>query len=82
MNRATTGVNKAIRVNLTRNEMTQKDLAEKTGMKLGYLNVRLNGHRSWSIDELDAIADALGTGRALDLLKLADEEESSQELAA
>lgn len=62
--------------------MTQKDLAEKAGMKLDYLNVRLNGHRSWSIEELDAVAEALGIGGALDLLKAADFEKAHQGLAA
>ena len=82
MSNTTSGVNQAIRVNLTRKGMTQKELADKAGMKLEYLNVRLNGHRSWSIDELDAMADALGIGRAIDLLRLADAETGSQALAA
>lgn len=82
MRNTTSGVNQAIRVNLTRKGMTQKELADKTGMRLEYLNVRLNGHRSWSIDELDAMADALGIGRAIDLLRIADAETNSQALAA
>lgn len=82
MSSTTSGVNKAIRVNLTREGMTQKELADKAGMRLAYFNIRLNGHRSWSIDDLDAMAGALGIGRAIDLLQLADAETGTQELAA
>lgn len=82
MNRTTEGVNLAIRVNLTRKGMSQKQLAEEAGMSLCYLNKRVNGHRSWSIDDLDAIASAMGIGKALDLLRLADSDSASQALAA
>ena len=82
MNQTAKGVNLAIRVNLTRKGMSQKQLAEETGMSLCYLNKRVNGHRSWSIDDLDAIASAMGIGKALDLLKLADSDTASRALAA
>ena len=82
MNQTTKGVNLTIRVNLTRKGMSQKQLAEETGMSLCYLNTRVNGHRSWSIDDLDAIASAMGIGKALDLLKLADSDTASRALAA
>lgn len=82
MSNIASGVNKAIRINLTRKGMTQKELADRAGMRLQYLNHRLNEHQSWSIDDLDAVAEALGIGRAIDLLQLADLETASQRLAA
>jgi len=48
-----------IRVGLARKRMTQQQLAEKTGTTRLTLSRGLNGHRSFTIDELLAISQAL-----------------------
>lgn len=49
-----------IRVGLARKKMTQQKLAEKAGLTRLTLSRGLNGHRSFTIDELLAISQVLG----------------------
>ncbi len=56
-------VSSEIRAELGRQRMTQLALAEKIGMQPAILSKRLGskeGFRSFTLDELDAIASALG----------------------
>lgn len=82
MSKTIDGVNQSIRFNLSRKGMTQTQLAEKTKMSRCYISRRINGHRSWSIDDLDAIADLLDVGTAIDLIRQADSASPPQALAA
>ncbi len=39
----------------------QTDLARAIGMSLPTVNIRWNGKRQWQLEDLDKVADALGT---------------------
>jgi len=46
---------------LKKNNMTQKDLAEKTGISKGAISYYISGARTPKYDHIKKIADALGT---------------------
>lgn len=49
-----------VRVELARRGWRQADLAEKAGMSLSSVSLKLNGQRSFRLDEAQAVAHALG----------------------
>lgn len=55
-----------IRAELARQQMTQRELARRIGIDQAIVSKRLNGGsaRSWTLDELDSIAVALGVPAA------------------
>lgn len=69
-----------IRDEAARIGMTITKLAEKTGLKRPYISLRLNGHRGFTVVDLDKIGGALGTP-AWELMYRARAEQSA-ELAA
>jgi transcriptional regulator with XRE-family HTH domain len=55
-----------IRAELARQQMTQRELARRIGIDQAIVSKRLTGGpaRSWTLDELDSIAVALGVPAA------------------
>lgn len=62
-----------IRALMGRRRVSQKQLGEFLGYTQGTMSKRLNGSKSWTIDELDAIAGYFSVGLA-DLLPPLDRE--------
>ena len=70
----------AIEASLIEAGMSQRALAEVTGIPLVTLNRSINGHRPLNLDELARIADALGT--SLSALVAASESRTTADLAS
>ncbi len=64
----------AIRVRLTRLDMTQEALAQRIGMAPASLSARLSGRTLLDTGDFDAIAKALGLDDAFALVDLARDE--------
>jgi len=60
MQKTTDAVTTAIRVEMTRHRLTQRDLATALGVTQATVSSRMNGHTDWSLGELRVIAEALG----------------------
>ena len=71
----TENVNRGIRILLVRKGMKQTDLMKSAGLKQNYFTTRINGHRDWTLKELDRISIALGLTGAPDIISLADKEQ-------
>jgi len=63
-------VNRGIRILLVSRGMKQTDLMRETGIKPNYFSRRINGHRDWTLSDLDKIADAFGLGSAARLMSI------------
>ena len=70
-------VTQAIRVQLIRKGMTQKQLSKASGLNESQLNRYFVGDREWPIRVLDAIAPALGWVDSLDIFTAANKEKAS-----
>ncbi|MDF7665693.1 helix-turn-helix transcriptional regulator [Bifidobacterium sp. ESL0745] len=79
MTSLTKSINQAIRVNLTRRGMSQQQLSAQTGIGFDYISKHINGHRVWSIEDIDKIAKTFEMEGAAELLASAKDE---QRLAA
>ena len=55
-----TDVATAIRVEMARNGLTQRDLAEALGVTQATVSSRMNGHTEWTIRELQIVAATCG----------------------
>lgn len=53
-------VSEAIRIELARRRMSQRALADATGLKRSYVGRRMTGELPFTTDDLALIADALG----------------------
>lgn len=52
-------VAEAVRVELARRRMTQRGLADATGLKRSYVGRRMTGEVPWTTDDLEKISTAL-----------------------
>ena len=55
----TEGVSTEIRVLLARRDMSQRDLAERSGISQVAISRRMTGAIPWDLTELEAVANAL-----------------------
>ena len=53
-----------LRAALTRNSLTQADLAKQLNRSYTYVNQRMAGHKSWSLNEVRDISRWLGLNHA------------------
>lgn len=67
-----------IRVEMARRKMTRLELSDKSGIKYGTLNAKLNGDSEFTFAEAVSIKRALGTGMALEKLFEPDEPDESE----
>lgn len=69
-------VSQGIRVLMLRKGMKQSEIVKAAGLKLTYFSSRINGHRGWTLNDLDRIAAALGLSGAADIISVAEREQS------
>ena len=69
-------VTQAIKVQLIRKGMTQKQLSEVSGLNESQLNRYFTGAREWPMRILDAIAPARGWRDSLDIFLAAQNEKA------
>ncbi|MCI1660949.1 helix-turn-helix domain-containing protein [Bifidobacterium psychraerophilum] len=73
MSNTTEIVNQGIRVQMLKKGMKQADMQKAADFKQSYFSTRINGHRQWTLQDLDKIAKALDLQSALSLLSVADQ---------
>lgn len=66
-------VNRGIRILLIDKGMSLKTLREGVGLKPNYFSTHINGHRPWSLADLDGIAKIFGLEGATQLLQTAEQ---------
>lgn len=53
-----------LRAMMTRNELTQTDIARKMGRSATYVNLRMTGRKGWTIDEINELMTLLDIPKA------------------
>lgn len=74
MNQLNQAISSAIRVRAIRESKTLTSIAEDSGIKTTSFFDRMNNKRCWDIEQIEALAKALGLKSAFDLLELAETE--------
>lgn len=70
-------ISMAIRVRMLRLGVTQRQLAERTGLTQATISSDLTGRREWQLSTLDKLAKGLGWNDATDIAAAAKQEEKS-----
>lgn len=74
-------VSEEIRAELARQKKSVNDLAENIGSPISTIRRSVNGHRSFTLDELDATAAYLGIG-VIELIRKSRNESNSDSTSA